>query len=196
MPWAKALNLFPLDPYKSRMDAITSTRTIVFGLLLFATASAIAQKGGKDEPIYLSVNGTIKASDKKLEGCKVVIFIGNDSIGEVITPKSGKFHFGMEKDQEYGLVFKCNGYVPKRIIVDTHAKLTKEIFAEMNLDMIVNMMEAEKFEGANTDALDFPFAILKYDRKANAFLEDPEYTTGVMRTNGALLLVAGRSTNK
>ena len=52
-------------------------------------------------------------------------------------------------------------------MIDTHAKITPENFASLSLAMIINLMKAEKFEGANTDALDFPFAIMKYDPKLN-----------------------------
>ena len=59
--------------------------------------------------------------------------------------------------------------------------------------MAMNMLPSSKYEGADTDELDFPFAIVKYDRGAKAFIQDQQYTADMMRTNGALLLMSGRA---
>jgi len=58
------------------------------------------------------------------------------------------------------------------------------------------MMPASKYNGADTDELDFPFAIVAWDKRAQAFVQDREYTTDMMRTNGALLLMSGRAAVK
>ena len=62
--------------------------------------------------------------------------------------------------------------------------------------MDVSMLEHARYEGANTDDLDFPFAMIKYNRKTFMFEQDAEYTMGMQRTNGALLLMAARSDMK
>lgn len=55
------------------------------------------------------------------------------------------------------------------------------------------MLKTDQYEGADTDVLDMPFAIVRYDQKVRAFVQDLEYTAGMQRTTGALLLQAGRA---
>ncbi|MFZ1333181.1 MAG: hypothetical protein WAR83_13385 [Flavobacteriales bacterium] len=161
-------------------------------LVLVSTTSAAQELNNEGELVMLS-NGSVRSENAKLDSCTVIIYQGNDSVHSQITGRSGKFELLLKKDQEYGVVFMREGYVPKRIMIDTHAKLPLEVFSELRLDMEINLIKADKFDGANTDALDFPFAILKFDNKLNGFTDDQAYTAGVMRTNGALLLAAGRS---
>jgi hypothetical protein len=59
--------------------------------------------------------------------------------------------------------------------------------------MTMSMLPASKYEGADTDALDFPFAIVRWNKQAMAFVQDQQYTADMMRTNGAALLQAGRT---
>ena len=61
------------------------------------------------------------------------------------------------------------------------------------IGMDISLLEKSKYDGANTDDLDFPFAMVRYDKRAKAFVQDAQYTTDMQRANGAALLMAGRS---
>lgn len=141
----------------------------------------------------LDITGRITDGEKKLAGCEVVVYEGNDVIGTQLTDKSGRFGLGLGLGKEYAIVFQKEGFLPKRVLVDTRAKIPVEIRDLAPLDMEMSMLLATKYDGANTDMLDFPFAIVKWNRQVGAFTQDQQYTTDMMRTNGAALLQAGRS---
>lgn len=168
-------------------------RNVGSAALLLISHYAAAQEASDELVPLMFTNGMVKSDGAKLDSCTVIVYLNNESVHSAVTGRSGKYELLLKQDQEYGIVFQREGFVPKRIMIDTHAKIAPEKFASLSLAMVINLIKADKFDGANTDALDFPFAIMKYDAKLNGFGEDQAYTAGVMRTNGALLLAAGRS---
>jgi hypothetical protein len=95
--------------------------------------------------------------------------------------------------EEFAIEFSKEGFLPKRVLVDTRGELPKDLVDIAPIEMAMSMLKAEKYQGADTDELDFPFAIVRYDRGARAFVQDQQYTADMMRTNGALLLMSGRA---
>lgn len=161
--------------------------SLVVGLLpLFLSAQSA-------EPLVLEITGRISDGEKKLAGCEVIVYEGNEVVGQQITDKSGRFGLGLGLQKEFAIVFQKDGFLPKRVLVDTRAKLPAGTIALAPLDMEMSMLPAAKYEGADTDVLDFPFAIVSWNRQAGAFTQDQQYTVGMMRANGAALLQAGRS---
>ncbi|MBK6829892.1 MAG: hypothetical protein IPG92_03695 [Flavobacteriales bacterium] len=163
----------------------------LFAWCVLLASNAIAQKDG--EPMVLEIVGRITDGEKKLAGCQVTVYDGNDVVGEQVTDKSGRFGIGLGLQKEFAIVFQREGFLPKRMLVDTRAKIPVEVVAIAPLDMEMSMLVADKYEGADTDVLDFPFAIVKWNRQVGAFVQDQEYTVDMMRANGAALLQAGRS---
>jgi len=163
----------------------------LFAWCVLLASNAIAQKDG--EPMVLEIVGRITDGEKKLAGCQVTVYDGNDVVGEQVTDKSGRFGIGLGLQKEFAIVFQREGFLPKRMLVDTRAKIPVEVVAIAPLDMEMSMLVADKYEGADTDVLDFPFAIVKWNRQVGAFIQDQEYTVDMMRANGAALLQAGRS---
>lgn len=164
-------------------------RLLAASLVLSSTA-ALSQT---TDSRVLEITGRISDGEKKLAGCELVVYEGNDIVATQVTDKSGRFGLGLGLGKEFAIVFQKDGFLPKRILVDTRAKIPVEIQELAPLDMEMSMLLASKYEGANTDMLDFPFAIVKWNRQVGAFTQDQQYTADMMRTNGAALLQAGRS---
>lgn len=161
--------------------------SLVVGLLPLLLSAQSA------EPLVLEITGRISDGEKKLAGCEVIVYEGNEVVGQQVTDKSGRFGLGLGLQKEFAIVFQKDGFLPKRVLVDTRAKLPASTIALAPLDMEMSMLPAAKYEGADTDVLDFPFAIISWNRQAGAFTQDQQYTVGMMRANGAALLQAGRS---
>lgn len=174
------------------MSPTTPRNTLL--LLCLAGAMTLGKAYGQKETIMLEVSGQVSGTEKKMAGCNVVIHEGNEILGQQLTPKNGNFGFLLELNKEYAVVFSKEGYQPKSILIDTRAKLPAEMFAVAPLGMDLNLMPVDKYSGVDTDVLDFPYAIVKWDKRAMAFVQDQQYTGDMMRTNGALLLQSGRST--
>ncbi len=147
------------------------------------------------QPIPLLVDGQITDGEKKLVGAEVVVFKGNELMVTVKTNKGGRFGVKLDTGQDYAMEFRHDGFVAKRIAIDTRMPKPKpgQEFELVPLDITISLLEKERYDGAPTDDLDFPFALIKFNKKTLAFEQDAEYTMGMQRTNGALLLMAARS---
>lgn len=167
--------------------------SILSALLTFGLAFG-AHAQGQLEPILLEVSGQVTDGTRKMPGCSIVIYDGNEVVGQQLTTKSGNFGFALGLGKEFAVVFSKEGFQAKSILIDTRAKLPADMYAVAPLGMDLSLLPADKYSGVDTDVLDFPYAMVKWDKRAMAFVQDQQYTSSMMRTNGALLLQAGRAT--
>lgn len=164
---------------------------------LCAIATSRAQEDGliAQEGFSLPVSGRVTDGENKMAGCEIVLYKNNERLSSLTTDKSGKFQVQLDLNETWGIEFHKEGFVAKRMVFDTHLpKMSKD--AELIIEpmaMEISMLERARYEGANTDELDFPFAMVKWDKGMGTFAQDQEYTMGMQRTNGALLLMAARS---
>ena len=173
----------------ARMKLFITFVTVTFALLI-----GIPTMVGQDSAArILEITGRISDGQKKLEGCEVIVYDGNEVVATQKTDRSGRFGLGMGLDKEFAIVFQKEGFLPKRMLVDTRAKVPVELTAIPPVEMEMSMLVATKYEGADTDVLDFPFAIVRWNKQMLAFVQDNQYTADMMRANGAALLQAGRS---
>lgn len=159
---------------------------------LMLTAPVLGQS---PEEVPLEVYGRITDGEEKLAGCEVVVYKGNAQVGAITTDRGGKFDLRLALDGDYTLEFRKEGFAPKRIVIDTHMPAlranTEIVIAPIGMD--ISLLEKAKYTGANTDELDFPFAIVRWSKREGAFAQDPAYTLDMQRTNGAFLLMAARA---
>ncbi len=174
--------------------AISVLPIAMFFLLHAASTKAQEEDYAKGMGPML-VDGRITDGENKLAGAEVIIFKGNDQVATTKTDKSGRFKAEVEMNENYGLEFRHTGFVAKRIALDTHMPKPKpgQEFELVPLDITISLLEKARYDGAPTDDLDFPFALIKFNKRTLAFEQDAEYTMSMQRTNGALLLMAARS---
>lgn len=158
--------------------------------ILLTTSATMAQQTSEHA---LPVGGRIVDVNGRLDACTIMVYRDDGHSEAASQKKSGRFDVDLLHDHQYTLEFSKEGYITKRIVVDTRAKVDPAELALMPLDMDVMMLKTDQYEGADTDLLDMPFAIVRYDQKVRAFVQDLEYTAGMQRTTGALLLQAGRA---
>lgn len=166
-----------------------------FVLIAFLPNGARAQEEGGAETAFLPVSGRVTDGENKMAGCRIELYKGNERISSYTTDKSGKFEMPLDLGEVWGIEFVKEGFVAKRMVFDTHMpKMPKD--AEIVIAPIVmevSLLERTRYGGANTDDLDFPFAMVKWNKSQQTFAQDQEYNMGMQRTNGALLLMAARS---
>lgn len=175
------------------MYVILRVRSLLIGLLLLgnvASAQDYAKALGK-----LTLDGRITDGTNKLVDADAVLFRGNQQEALVTTNKGGRFVLYLEINETYAIEFRHLGYVAKRIAIDTHIPKPKpgQEFELVPIDMNITLLEKARYDGAPTDDLDFPFALIKFNKKTMQFEQDADYTMGMQRTNGALLLMAARA---
>ncbi|MCB0793337.1 MAG: hypothetical protein KDB88_01250 [Flavobacteriales bacterium] len=141
----------------------------------------------------LPVIGKVTDGEAKLPDCTIIAFKDNVAMDTLVTGKNGKFDLALELQHTYGIEFRAEGYVPKRILVETAFPHEEEDIFFEPLVMDISLLLKEKYEGVDADVLDFPFAIVRFDKGQQAFVQDRDYTMGMQRANGALLLMAARA---
>ncbi len=171
---------------------------ILLSLFFFVALDPARAQDYAEQIGPLMVDGRITDGENKLAGGEVIVYRDNEQVASITTDKSGKFHTELLINAEYGLEFRHEGFVAKRISINTHMPKPKpdQEFELVPIDMNVSMLERTRYQGANTDDLDFPFAMIKFNKKTMAFEQDLEYTMGMQRTNGAILLMAARADMK
>lgn len=157
---------------------------------LMTSGGAMAQHANEHA---LPVGGRIVDASGRLDACSITVYRGDGHSEAAVQQKNGRFEVGLLPDHQYTLEFSKDGYLTKRIVVDTRAKVDPAELALMPLVLNVMMLKTAQYDGANTDQLDMPFAIVSYDKQLHAFVQNMEYTAAIQRTNGALLLQAGRA---
>ncbi len=170
--------------------------SLALALLLSASMPVLAQD--EAATTNLEIYGRLTDGENKLPGCEVIVYKGNEEAGRFTTDKSGKFEVAMALNETYSMEFHKEGFATKRIAIDTHMPKAREgaevMIAPIGMD--ISLLEKAKYTGANTDELDFPFAMVKWSKAQGAFAQDQEYTMGMQRTNGAILLMAARTEMK
>lgn len=176
-----------------KLTAILSILLVSAPLLIQAQERGKPHAASEVTAYLLPVSGKITDGQNKLVGCEVNLYRENEVVQKVITDKSGKFELSLNLNERYTIEFKRPGSMGKRVVVDTRHKMKVEELEYRPIVMDISLIPEERYAGADTDVLDMPFAIVRYDKISRAFTQDEEYTRSMMRTHGSLLLMAVRS---
>jgi hypothetical protein len=106
---------------------------------------------------------------------KITLFMENRIQQVVQTNDDGSFQVALTPGKLYTLEIARAGLITKRISIDTNMDGNRN-HDVMVFDCYVDMMPEEMLEGVDTSDLDFPVALLSYDKKAKTFVHDPLYT--------------------
>jgi hypothetical protein len=138
----------------------------------------------------LPVDAIVLDGEAPIEGCSVVLHQDEVRMSTFMTRRKGQFQTGLEHGHLYTLEFSKPGFITKRIVVDTRADVHPSQLPGMPILMDVEMLRTDRYKGIDTDALDMPFAIVRFDKRAREFVQDPGYAQEMHRTTSALLLQA------
>lgn len=111
----------------------------------------------------------------------VTLFMENNIQQIVQTNEDGSFQVALTPGKIYTVEVARSGLITKRISIDTHMERTRGNNVTV-FDCYVNMVPEEQLEGVDTSDLDFPIALLSYDKKLKTFVHDPEYTSMMQAT--------------
>lgn len=147
--------------------------TICLSLLLIAFS--IDVKASNSSSIKgVPILGIVTEEGKKCKDAHVEVFDGNVVVQEFQTPANGKFKLTLEFNHYYTLKISKDGMVPKILSVDTRVKSTRISVPVYECD--IDLIPSSLFIGMNTSILDFPMAIVRYNRRKGEFIHDEDYT--------------------
>jgi hypothetical protein len=164
-------------------------------VLFYVIPRSLHAQGYVLPPEQLVVQGRITDGDQVLSGAEAVLYKDNVAVARVSAGRRGHFRFRLDLQTHYVVEFKHAGSVTKRIALDTQVPPSATSYGHELEKIVLNitLLDRSRYQGAPTDELDFPSALIRYDRKTQSFQPDMEYTQAMQRTNGSLLLTAARA---
>ncbi len=150
---------------RSILSATSLTLLLVnFSFVLFSQD----KKGG------VRIDGTVYENLQKLKGVEVTLEEGGSVVDTKITDQTGKFAFTLEFDKHYMVIFDKDGYVSKKVEVDTRNVPDKE----RKFDFSYGRWKVDLFRddlGVDASILSKPVAKIVYNPGNVQFGIDKKY---------------------
>ncbi|GAB4251016.1 MAG: hypothetical protein Kow0079_04680 [Vicingaceae bacterium] len=138
------------------MKRFTYTLILIF---IFSANICLAQKAK-------FICHFINEAEDPLNEVVVNVYKGNDLIIKTYSKKRSKVSLDLEMNAQYTIELVKEGYITKRIGVDTKAKKIIGNYIEP-FEFMMEMIEIVRTEDVDFSELDFPVALIKYyDNKA------------------------------
>lgn len=139
----------------------------------------------RDQATGWYVPATVKVT---LEGAKakdldVIIYKDNKQLQKLKVEK-GRFTLNLDLDNAYTLVIQKAGYRNKSVYMDTH--MPKDQVSYAAYQCTINLEAADKFTHADPFFLDFPGAIVRWDKQVQGFQPNAQYLADIQSKMGML----------
>lgn len=150
----------------------------VGALVLASVAGVHAQGGG------FTINGRVKVESGSLDGTRVVVY--KDGVKQrVVTNSLSKFSIDLDLNTNYVLSFEKEGFVTKKLNFDTHAPAEAVANGFTPFEFAVSLFE--QYEGVNTVVFNQPVGMIRFDKNADDFDYDTDYTKSIQSALQATL---------
>jgi len=154
------------------------TLTALLGLLVSGKANT--KPVAPDSNICLELSGKVNhLSHKADDSYKAELIYYNTVVDSVIVKDNKPFKFNFKKNAYYAIRISKKGYVTRLISVHTHLTKDKDGFYRMHFD--TELIEEADSNGLDAETLDFPIAIISFDKKLGWFYYNEEYTGNIKR---------------
>ena len=161
-------------------------KTIYFYLILlfFAAAEFSAQSDSKHDSLCLQLLGkVVDPENDHLPDCYIELFDGLTVVDSIwLKNESKKFSFLLKKNRSYAIRISMEGYIPQLISVNT--EFPDDIDDVVPFSFNTCPVSKRKAEKLNRDALDFPIAIVYFDRTSEEFVHNEDYTATIKKDIG------------
>lgn len=132
-----------------------------------------------EEFIVLKIGGEITYKAEKMSGVLVELYEQNRMVDAMETKKNGKFKFALYNNHIYTIQISKDGYFTKKIEVNTTVPNEFEDEVEYPFDMELEEYVAN-VSPKTEDLLEYPIALIAYDKKEQGFKYHKEYTKGLI----------------
>jgi hypothetical protein len=162
-------------------NLITFVSVILSLLAIYsANAATMQHKPHLDSTSILVINGKVFFSESENpedfeSDCRIDVLKSNTIVDSLILkPGKKKFHIVLKKDSYYTIRITKKGYAEKLICVNT--LFDGEDGVLYRLDFGTELITADEARHFDQDNLDFPAAILYYDKRTDSFEYSEHYT--------------------
>jgi hypothetical protein len=155
-------------------------------LALFTWMLLLPQTGfptlapGEDTLSRLIITGNILNAVSGKGLCKIEV-LSNNRVVDSCFIKKGKttFKVSLYTNSYYALRISKKGFVTKLISVDS--KCPPDIIDDFEFRFNTELVSEQKARQLNADALDFPIAIIQFDKEEEMFIYDENYTKEIKK---------------
>lgn len=137
-----------------------------------------------DTSLCLVVKGKVTKSALTAGVTYTVQLVDNSTVIQSKVVKAGrKFEFKLKKNQWYAVKILKEGCVSKFISITTHnlPEISEEDMYLVNFDL-ADPLSYDEAKHLEEDAIDFPLAIICYNRTIDSFDYNEEYTKNIKTT--------------
>lgn len=166
---------------------LSTVQTMAF-FLIFSTAFGFSDDKKKatapatDNEICLEVTGNLDASMKDKEGSYTVKLIHNNKVIEqTVVDSKQKFKLNLKRNTSYTIRIEKDGYIPRIVSVNTALpeKVRQANLYRFHFDMELFSESFAKY--FDSDDIDFPVALIAYDKNKGVFHYDKSYTSRIQQ---------------
>ncbi|MBL4667815.1 MAG: hypothetical protein JKY30_00945 [Flavobacteriales bacterium] len=155
------------------------TRIKIFSVLLILfilTSSAINSTMFPAKVSSLEIKGYVYESNEKVDEALVKLY-QNNKVVQMTNTKKSKFQFILFSDMRYMVEIVKSGSITERIQISTKEKT--EFGGKYTYEFRVDLMKESKFKGVDISSLDFPTAVIKYNKEEGEYMHDAAYSKQV-----------------
>jgi hypothetical protein len=159
------------------MKFITKTLLIVFALHLPLMASV--DGGPEREEVCLEVLGiAVDGTNKPIDGVIVRLFLENEELewSEITSVSYHEhwFKFKLEANKNYTIEISKTGFVTRSVAISTAIPASVSLEQVFKYEFEIELLKEKK--GVDDFYLDFPVALISYDKKHEVFNYSTSYT--------------------
>jgi hypothetical protein len=164
---------------KTSMLQLNFRTMILLGMIctiLSTRLSATGMTRGTDSLFCLKIKGRISnAHEGYSKGCKVELLNHKGVVDSVyLRDNKMRFAFRLKRNSYYAIRVTKSGYVSRLISVNTSFPDEIRDLCEFSFD--TSLITEEEAMELNSDALDFPVAVIHFNEKSEMFVHNREYT--------------------
>ena len=156
------------------MKNLKTVGVLIFSFIVLSSAIIPAMLPSKANS--LEIKGYVFENDEKVDGALVKLY-QNNKIVQMTKTKKSKFQFILFGGMRYMVEIHKPKAITERIQISTIEKT--EFGGKYLYEFRVDLMKASKFKGVDISTLDFPTAIISYNKDEGEYMHDEAYSKQV-----------------
>jgi len=145
-------------------------------VLFVALTSGVEKSELAEKTSSLVIKGYVFEGDEKVDGALVKLY-QNNKVVQMTKTKKSKFQFILFSGMRYMVEIIKPGSITERIQISTEEKT--QFGGKYLYEFKVDLMSVNKFKGVDISNLDFPTAIIKYNKDDGEYKHDAAYSKQV-----------------
>jgi len=162
-------------------------KTIIATALLFIASlinsplyAGNGKKPASDTTVCLEISGRVLNLNRKMKvPYKVELISANKVIDSIFINDKNEFRFNLNRNTHYAVRITKKGYVTR--LVSIYTDIPEKNLSLYRFQFDTELIEKSSSKKLDSDALDFPIAVISFHPELNCFYYNEEYTADIKR---------------